>query len=169
MTNDSDDILHWLQSRPLQDNPNRVEASAAEELASFDQWVKTGRKIPDIESRLIQISERNEDPVIRSAATMALGFTGGDQSVEPLVRALQKDVPIVAMEAAASLGRLGKPQAVEPLCEALKNSDGNVRANACTALGVLGGERALSCLKAAESDNNSFVRSAAASALGKNR
>jgi len=161
----SDDISRWLETRPLQDNPGQVESSAEAALASWDEWVKKGREIPDIENQLIRIMEGPEDPVTRSAAAMALGFVGADQSVDALLRALQSDVPTIAMEAAASLGRIGKPEAVEPLCEALKHADSNVRANAATALGTLGGDEALRCLKSAEQDNDPFVQSAVAEAL----
>jgi len=166
MSKDNNEILRWLQTRPLQDNPGQVESSAEQALASWDQWVNTGQHIPDIENELIRILEGQEDPVTRSAAALALGFIGGDQSLEPLVRSLQTEAPTIAMEAAASLGRLGRPEAVEPLCGALKHADPNVRANAAIALGALGGEQARSCLKSAEHDEDPFVQSAVAEALG---
>lgn len=169
MTNGSDDISHWLQTRPFQDNPGWVESAAEETSGTWDEWVKTGREIPDIEDRLTRTLEQEGDPMIRSAAALALGFVGGDQSVAALVKALETDVPIVAMEAAASLGRLGRSEAIEPLCEALRSADSNVRANACTALGSLGGEKPLSCLTDAEKDKDPFVKAAAQEALRRNR
>lgn len=160
--NDSiDNISHWLHERPLQDNPGWVEPTAVQVSSTWDEWLSRGRGIPDLENHLIWILDHDKDPVNRSAATLALGFVGGDRSINTLITILETDVPMVAMEAAASLGRLGKSEAVEPLCEALKNADVNVRANACTALGWLGGEKALSCLEAAEHDKDPFVQAAA--------
>lgn len=169
MSDHVDDISSWLQTRPFQDNPEWLESSERQTAGSFAEWVRNGKEMPDIENRLIRILEHEGDPVIRSAAALALGFVGGDQSVAALVNALETDVPIVAMEAAASLGRSGRSEAIELLCEALKNSDSNVRANACTALGLLGGEKAVSCLKSAEKDNDPFVQAAANEALSKNK
>ena len=165
MTSGSADILRWLRTRPLQDNPRRIESAPEETALSWDEWLSAGRNIADCESGLIKVLEQEEDPVIRSPAALALGFVGGNASIEPLIRALQTDDPLVAMEAAASLGRLGKSEAIDPLCEALKNSDSNVRANAAIALGLLGGETALSCLKSAAQDHDPFVKAAAARAL----
>jgi HEAT repeat protein len=165
MTNGRDNITRWLQTRPFQDNPVWVESLTEETSGTWDEWVKTGREIPHIENDLIRMLELEGDPVIRSSATLALGFVGGDQSVAALIKALETDVPIVAMEAAASLGRLGRYEAIKPLCDALQNSDSNVRANAATALGLLGGEKAVSCLKSAEKDKDPFVQAAAKEAL----
>ena len=168
--NDSiDDILRWLHERPFQDNPEWVEPTAVQTSSTWDEWLNKGRGIPDFENRLIRILERDKDPVNRSAAALALGFVGGDQSINTLITVLETDVPMVAMEATASLGRLGKPEAVEPLCEALRNADANVRANACSALGWFGGDKALSCLKDAEKDKNPFVQAAAKEALRRNK
>lgn len=167
MTNETDDILRWLQSRPLQDNAGRVEASAAEQLASFDQWVAVGRNIPAGERRLIGLLEHDADPVIRSSAALALGFVGGDESTPTLIKALRSEIPLVAMEAAAALGRLRNSEAVEALGDALKHPDSNVRANACTALGLVGGEKAHAYLELAAQDDDGFVRAAAEQALSK--
>ncbi|NJO66760.1 MAG: HEAT repeat domain-containing protein [Leptolyngbyaceae cyanobacterium RM1_405_57] len=160
--NDSiDDISRWLHERPLQDNPEWVELTAVQTYSTWDEWLNRGKEIPDIENRLIWILDCDKDPVNRSAAVLALGFVGGDRSVNTLIAVLESDVPMVAMEAAAALGRLGKSEAIEPLCEALRNADANVRANACTALGWLGGEKAFSCLEEAEHDKDPFVRASA--------
>jgi len=160
MDDSIDDISRWLHERPLQDNPEWVESTAVQTSGTWDEWLNKGRGIPYIENRLIWILEHYKDPVNRSAAALALGFVGGNQSINILITVLETDVPMVAMEAAASLGRLGKDEAVEPLCEALRNADANVRANACTALGWFGGEKALSCLKDAEQDKDPFVQAA---------
>ena len=165
MTRGNDDFSKWLRDRPFQDNRSSGEPSVTDASAIWDEWVTAGREIPDSEERLIRILEDEVDPVIRSSAAMALGFIGGDDSFEPLVRALQNDIPIVAMEAAASLGRLRNPEAIESLGDALKNPDSNVRANACIALGSLGGEKARTHLKSAQQDEDPFVRSAADQAL----
>lgn len=162
MSNSINDILlHWLHERPFQDNPEWVESTTVQIFSTLDEWVNKGREIFELENRLTWILEHDKDPVNRSAAALALGFVGGDQSINSLITVLKTDVPMVAMEAAASLGRLSKSESVEPLCEALRNADVNVRANACTALGWLGGKKALSCLKDAEQDKDPFVQAAA--------
>ena len=168
--NDSiDEISRWLYERPLQDNPERVAPTGVQTFNTWDEWLNKGRRIPDFENRLIRILEHGQDPVNRSATALALGFVGGDRSIQALITSLETDVPMVAMEAAAALGRLGKSEAIEPLCEAIRNADANVRANACTALGRFSEEKALSCLKDAEKDKNPFVQAAAKEALRRNK
>jgi HEAT repeat protein len=169
MVDSNDDILRWLQSRPLQDHPGWLAPTAPQTTGTWDEWVQNGRAISDSENRLIRILEHDQDPVIRSAAALALGFVGDSASLTPLATVLERDVPMVAMEAAAALGRLDSPEAVGPLCEALKSTDANVRANACTALGTLGGEKALSCLRDAEKDQDPFVQAAAREALRRSK
>lgn len=169
MSDRHDEISRWLQARPFQDNPRRLQAPPADTAEAWKEWVKAGKVIPDVDSGLIHMLTQEKDPVMRSAAALALSFVGGESSGAALIRTLQTDVPMVAMEAAASLGRLGDREAVEPLCEALKSPDSNVRANACTALGSVGGEKAFSCLKLAKEDQDAFVRSAAEEALGRMR
>lgn len=169
MNDSTDDISRWLQARPFQDNPQRVESPAGQTFNTWDEWVDKGREIPDFENRLLSILAYDKDPVNRSAAALALGFVGEDASIKPLIMILETDVPMVAMEAAASLGRLGRPEAIEALCASLKNADSNVRANACTALGYLGGEKARSCLTDAEKDSDTFVQAAAKEALQRSK
>lgn len=163
------DISGWLRARPFQDNQGWVESSATQTFNTWDGWVQKGREIPDSEDRLIEILEHDKDPVNRSAAALALGFVGGERSINPLIATLKNDIPMVAMEAAAGLGRLGESEAIEPLSAALKNADANVRANACTALGSLGGEKALATLREAQKDQDPFVKAAAREALSRNR
>jgi bilin biosynthesis protein len=163
------DISDWIRARPFQDKQGWVETPAAKTFTPWDEWVRKGKEIPDSEDRLIEMLEHDKEPVTRSATAMALGFVGGQRSVNPLIATLQNDIPLVAMEAAASLGRLGASAAIEPLCAGLKNADANVRANACTALGSLGGEKALAALREAEKDHDPFVRAAAKEALSRSR
>ena len=161
MNNSNNDILCWLHKRPFQDNPEWVESTEMQTYSTWDEWLNRGKEISDLENGLIWILEHDQDPVNRSAAALALGFMGGDQSINTLITVLKTDIPMVVMETAAALGRLGKSEAVEPLCEALRNADRNVRANASTALGWLGGKKALSCLEKAEHDKDPFVQAAA--------
>jgi HEAT repeat protein len=165
MNGSLDDTSRWLRSRPLQDTPRYAESAGPWTSDTWNDWIEKGRAIPELENTLIQMLKHERDPVTRSAAAMALGFVGANQSIAFLIQALATDIPIVAMEAAASLGRLGNVESLEPLCEALKNPDVNVRANACYALGQIGGEEALSCLRNAASDPDSFVRTVAETAL----
>jgi HEAT repeat protein len=159
------DILRWLQSRPLQDDPQWRVPPSGESRDTWDEWVQKGREIAGIEEGLLTMLAREDDAFIRSAAALALGFVGGVRSAEPLIKALENDEALVAMEAAAALGRLGHTESIEPLCEALQNPDSNVRASASTALGSLGGEKARSCLRNAEKDQDPFVRAAVQEAL----
>ena len=46
-----------------------------------------------------------------------------DQSIEPLINALNHDNPEIQMQAARILGKIGSEKALDPLIEALK--DGN--------------------------------------------
>jgi HEAT repeat protein len=167
MDDRDDDVLRWLQERPLQDNPEWLGQSERQVSSSLVDWVARGKAMPDAENRLVGILEQQEDPVIRSGAALALGLMGADRSIEPLTKALKTDLPVVGMEAAAALGRLGRAEATEPLCAALSHPDANVRANACSALGALGNARALTCLRSAAQDNDPFVRAAANEALSR--
>jgi HEAT repeat protein len=150
----------WLEAVPSADAPwPRADAAP-----DWDTWVGTGRTIPEIEGELVRILGHDPDAVWRGRAAMALGYVGGDPSVEALIRAMG-DAPIVAMEAAASLGRLGRPDAVEPLCQALRSPDVNVRASASTALGNFKNATARECLGKALHDPDLFVQSAAEEAM----
>ncbi|HYO50894.1 MAG TPA: HEAT repeat domain-containing protein, partial [Chloroflexia bacterium] len=137
----------WMNARPFQDEPQWVTPQPTEYTSNtWEGWLAKGKGISNLEECLLSMLENEEDAVTRSASAMALGYVGGESSVQPLINALDSDIPLVQMEAAASLGNLGKSEAVEPLCNATKNSDSNVRANACMALGRIGGERARTCL-----------------------
>jgi HEAT repeats len=169
MRDSINEISRWLQSRSFQDNPEHFESSAERTFRTWDEWVKEGKKISDLENGLVWMLQHDQDPVNRAAAALALGFVGEAQSIRALIGTLKADIPMVAMEAAASLGRRGGPEAIEPLCESLKSADSNVRASACTALGSLDGENALACLREAEKDKDPFVKTAAQEALRRNK
>lgn len=159
-----DEVRSWLNARPLQDNPGWVAPPAAQQI-TWEEWVNRGKAITGVEESLLWMLANEHDPVARSAIVLALGFVGGDKSIDPIIDVLKIDNPLVQMEAAASLGRLGRSSAVEALCKALKNPDLNVRANVCMALGRLGGVRAHACLKEALQDTEPFVQAAAQEAL----
>jgi len=169
MNASGEDIVLWLQARPFQDNPGMTGSPVLETFDSWEEWVKRGAHIPEVEKRLTLVLEHDKDPVNRGAAALALGFVGSDASLQPLIQALKSDLPMVGIEAAAALGRLGKSEAVDALCEALRSPDPNVRANALLALGQLGGEKAFACLRhVPEVENDPFVLGAAKEALRKN-
>jgi hypothetical protein len=159
-----DEARLWLSTMPLQDNPRRI-STIPEKPITWDEWVRKGKEITNIEESLLWLLENEEDSVTRASVALALGFVGGSHSVNPLIHILESDIPVVQMEAAASLGRLGQAEAIESLCSALKNSDVNVRANACMALGQIGEENGITCLKDALEDKDAFVRAAAKEAM----
>jgi hypothetical protein len=158
-------VQRWLNVRPFQDNPEWTKAPIAQTSSTWEEWVSKGKEITGVEECLLWMLENVNDPVTRSSVALALGFVGGNHSVNPLISLLETDTPAVQMEAAASLGRLGRSEAVEPLCKALESPDTNVRANGCIALGRLGGKKAITCLKDALKDRDPFVQAAAKEAL----
>lgn len=106
--------------------------------------------------------------VATHAATLrALGRIGGDDVLDPLVRALDHDHATVRDTAAQVLGELGDPRAVEPLIKVLRAGPGAQRASAVVALGRIGDARAVEPLIAALGDERGDVRFYAAEALGK--
>ncbi|MEZ4730718.1 MAG: HEAT repeat domain-containing protein [Caldilineaceae bacterium] len=159
-----DTVKAWLASRPLRDNPQMAGAGSS---LPWDEWVEQGRNAADTEACLLAFLENEQDPVTRSDVALALGYVGGERSVERLIGLLKDKEPMVVMEAAAALGRIGNQAAVPPLIEALQSDYANVRANACQALGTLGGDQATTALTAVLRDHDPFVRSAAQEALAR--
>lgn len=149
---------------PLPDSP-AVEGSRTDNVTAWEEWLRQGSFLPDVEVCLLSILARESDPVTRRLIVSALGRLGSDHSIDSLVRTLRSDVPSVRMEAAASLGLLGSPRAVAPISEAVRDPDPNVRANACMALGRIGGREAAHLLQEALAEGDPFVRRAAEKAL----
>lgn len=103
----------------------------------------------------------------RASAATALGRTGTDASMDPLIRALQDEVEEVRAAAARALGRIGNDAAVSALITALRDSQSLVREAAATTLGMIGEPTAGGPLSLALQDEAEEVRAAAAQALGR--
>lgn len=161
-----DTVREWLARRPLRDNPQMAGVGAGRSL-TWDEWVEQGRNAADTETCLLEFLKNEQDPVVRSDITLALGYVGGDRRAGRLIDLLKDKEPMVVMEAAAALARIGNHDAVPHLIEALKSDNPNVRASACQALGTLGGDQATTALTDALRDDDSFVRSAAQDALAR--
>jgi len=120
------------------------------------------------ESRNVQgliLALRHKDPTVQYDAAEALGETGDDRAVEPLLAALKNDETCgVRWKAAEALSKLGTP-AVAGLIGALQHEDDDVRWKAAIALGEIGDPQAISPLINVLSDNDRFVRSRSAFAL----
>jgi HEAT repeat protein len=173
------------------DNPQAFlqalrEAMAAEgaegtiELAALMRTVQGLLSLPsdaaDPENALLAMDKPS--PITRAAAARALGKSGDERMVLPLLRALRGEyVPpsdwpdpthpmaameqvggdIVRMQAALALADLGEP-AVLPLIETLGHADPQTRAAAAHALGLIGDPRADRPLARLLSDESDHVR-----------
>lgn len=120
------------------------------------------------ESRNVQgliYALQNKDPTVQYDAAEALGETGDERAVEPLLAALKNDeTGGVRWKAAEALSKLGTP-AVAGLISALQHDDDDVRWKAAIALGEIGDPQAIAPLINVLCDNDRFVRSRAAYAL----
>jgi HEAT repeat protein len=86
---------------------------------------------------------------VRAEAAMALGETGDERAVVPLIEALRDDVREVRLNAAWALGEIGDERATEPLVAALNDQVREVRCVVAIALGKIGDDRAVGPLKEA--------------------
>jgi HEAT repeat protein len=120
------------------------------------------------ESRNVQgliYALQHKDPTVQYDAAEALGETGDERAVEPLLAALKNDeTGGVRWKAAEALSKLGTP-AVAGLISALQHDDDDVRWKAAIALGEIGDPQAIAPLINVLCDNDRFVRSRAAYAL----
>jgi HEAT repeat protein len=81
---------------------------------------------------------KDESPIARRNAAMALGKIKDTSAVNPLIASLKDDNPIVRRNAARALGEINDSSAVEPLTAALKDNSPIVRRNAALALKEMG-------------------------------
>lgn len=84
------------------------------------------------------IALKDDSPVARRNAAMALGKIKDSSAVKPLIAALNDENPIVRRNAAKALGEIHDNSAVEPLTVALKDDSPIVRRNAALALKGMG-------------------------------
>jgi hypothetical protein len=116
--------------------------------------------------RLLELL-RTDIPIMRMVAAGALGRTGDQRAVEPLIVAMRDPDEDVSDSAIWALGRLGGDRAVKVLAAALKDHpDQRVRKAAAEALGWTRAKRALDPLIAALGDKAPAVRSYATIGLG---
>ena len=104
------------------------------------------------------------DPLIRSAASEALGFTGSESAVNGLLNSLEDEYDI-RVSSAKALGRIGNELAIEGLLKALDNADYDLSGEISKALTCIGSELAINGLTAALHQHPN-ARSQIAYALG---
>ena len=81
---------------------------------------------------------KDNSPVVRKNAAIALGKIKDASAVKPLIAELNDDNPIVRRNAAIALGEIHDKSAVEPLTAALRDGSPVVRRNAALALKDMG-------------------------------
>ena len=111
---------------------------------------------------------RDEEPVVRSSAAIALGDLGVTEAVRDLSVCLSEDKePSVRRDIIKSLHSIGGPEVIEPLCKVIKSDeDENVRLSAISALELVDDEMVLETLcEALKNDKEPDVRLFAAEAL----
>jgi hypothetical protein len=145
---------------------------------------KDERTLRSLERQLAQETSRRQDDLLaelesrskknRAVAAVALGFTGDEAVVGPLLGALADPDAMVSHNALVGLGILAHPSTpLSRICYLLENArDGFTRVNAAYAIGAVvgagGGDPAVepACLAALE-DSEPGVRAQAAGVLGR--
>jgi len=89
----------------------------------------------------------------------------GEETIDPLLEALESESPGTRGCAALALGQLGRREAVQALLALLNDTDGEVRAAAAHALGLLQDPQAVEGLIALFEDSHLPTRDAAVQAL----
>lgn len=136
--------LRWVRACPLGVTSSVWTDPDADVYSTPDEWIHAGRKISDIEGRLLEFWEEDPPPADRRALAMAMGWVGSGRSVPVLIRALGSEDNGLRSRAAISLGQLGDRRALRPLCKLAENSqDRVVRDNAVSGLGLLGDPAAI--------------------------
>ncbi len=153
----SDELLGLLKDRTWQ-----VRADAARAAGG----IKDTRAIGPLRSFL---SDKDEHPVVKGNAALALALMGDVLAVDPLIPLLNDKDPRVRAAAASALGRLHDPRAIQPLIAALGDQNARVRRAAVGGLGHLGGPVVLDPLLRALKDPDRQVREVTAAALGRVR
>ncbi|HLK88362.1 MAG TPA: HEAT repeat domain-containing protein [Polyangia bacterium] len=104
---------------------------------------------PDTIPELVRALTEEGEPDVRSAIAAALGLTGDERAVDPLLAKLGDTSEQAAVRGAAAEALTGprSPRAVDPLIAALADPEAEVRFWAAFALGQLGDERAIPALE----------------------
>ena len=109
---------------------------------------------------LTLLLSRDEDPLIRQIAAIALGNVGGADAEAALTAALDDEDSLVRERAIQALAKWG-PEAVGSLIKTLMDDpDAAVRRQAARGLGRMSGVGALAALQAAQADPDYAVRQA---------
>jgi HEAT repeat protein len=144
---------------------------------SYDEYepdIEYMEEIGDIEGLVYAL--KDEDPIIRKEASIALKRMGDEGAVEGLIEALnyedwQEDYPVltaVRENSAEALGNIGDVRALQPLVQSLiMDPDDDVRWKSARALGKLGDPAGVHALIEALKDGSWTVRGHAAHALGR--
>jgi HEAT repeat protein len=144
-------IVRWLGT----DAEHRRPAEFAERKA----------ELADLEPRLLQLSE-HEDDVLRELAADALGAWQGEAALERLIALAQDGQERVRASAVAGLESWPhSPAARSLLLASAVGGHWTVRMQAVRALGAFGGDDVLDTLLEGLLDPDSFVRWAAAASL----
>jgi len=113
------------------------------------------------------LGDKEQDNNLRSKAAQALGNTGNQKSIEPLIEALKDSNEWVRVDAVDALGTFESQDVIKPLIETLKDSSEEVRKHAVDALGAFESQEVIETLKKALEDRSPRVRISAADVLGK--
>ncbi len=82
----------------------------------------------DVPETLLIAALRNEDAGVRGVAASALGVSGSQQAIKPLLFALQDEEPEVRAQVATALGELGSEGALQSLLSMKNDPSDQVRA-----------------------------------------
>jgi HEAT repeat protein len=128
----------------LEDPDARVFADAVDALSKRDRK----RLVSVLELQLEEgpASEGSDDSESRSRAAWELGVEGGEDAVDPLIRAFEGTDPAVREAAAYGLARTGSDRALDFILEAAEGSDPERKRTAISALAFEGDEEARSDL-----------------------
>ncbi len=147
------------QAFNLDDPDSRREAIV--KLSSHD-WGRQGTYL-----KAYALLTEDTDPLVRSAAVVALGRAGDPEHLPALVGALEDSDPRVRIDAAAALARVHGEAAVEPLRRhASQDANPDVRVRSVEALRHYPRRDVLDTLLAALVDPEFGVRHAARQSLG---
>jgi len=89
----------------------------------------------NVAKSVIMASLNSPDQQVRMAGVHALGVSGGDAAIEPLMGLLQGSTdPIMRADIAWALGKIGSPKVIDPLLGLVVESDPAVRYTAAEGL-----------------------------------
>lgn len=147
--------------RALSDEDAAVRASAARALGAI--------RSPDALKDLVRVLETDPDAETRRQAAMSLGFIGGAEGQEPLIRALKDKDAGPRLAAVRALAVMKAKKAAPALRECLADKSPEFRRTAAEALGEIKDPASAPRLRALLKDKDLSVKTAAVTALGKMR